>query len=170
MLLAIYAWLALKEHISRSTFSKIPNKAPLPPNLNLLEIHQQLKKLVYKADPFGGALDFYNHPEYMQYCLNNSIELQHCDCDDFAVYAYALARANFIPKIYTLVVEDMFKDGSKNHVICVVKSQNQFILLDNVTASLPEPLSFASLEEIKKYFESAFGTTYRYMIDSKYPF
>jgi hypothetical protein len=98
-------YLPRKAAWSREIDAKVKNShAPLPVlgkagadgrlSKQVIEaINSQCGKLQYTSDPLGGLADFYNHPELSQWRLNNKRWDQPCDCDDFAVYAVALARA-----------------------------------------------------------------------------
>ena len=66
-------------------------------------------KLTYTGDPvFGGLDDYYNHPEYLQYCIESLLHPP-VDCDDYSAMAYALAKKNpnLKPTMIVLLIKDL---------------------------------------------------------------
>lgn len=117
----IRAYLDWKAERSRKRLEAYRDKlATLPTFANHSELATYMDaNFKYVPDPFWGMDDFYTHPERTQHEINTHAHAYPCDCDDYAVYAYAaLARIpGYEPKIITLA--DL---GIKwSHVICLFK-------------------------------------------------
>lgn len=100
-------WLWLKAIASRRVVSQ-HLRVPLPVFRTPQGIAGYMaERFIYRPDPLSGALDYYTHPETIEWMLGHSPDdwRYSCDCDDFAVYAYlALSRLpGVVPRLVTLV-------------------------------------------------------------------
>lgn len=83
-----------------------------------------LARLRYTGDPLGGAVDFYQHPEYVMHQLERSVFV---DCDDFGLFAYAILKGGgFDPRLLCLIDRGI----TWTHVVCVVVVDGQVWTLD----------------------------------------
>lgn len=103
--------MAVKRFRSRLKAKSLPKRA-LPKLEDLRTIAAYVgQRLTYTGDPIlGGLDDYYNHPEYLQYCIENNLKPP-VDCDDYSVLAYALAVniPNAKPQMVVLVVDGLGK-------------------------------------------------------------
>lgn len=114
------AWLPVKAHISRWIARRSP-RSPLPAFRSPGELAAYMRqRLEYVADPLGGALDYYTHPETVQHQIEHG-GWHSQDCDDHAVYAYlALSRMPGIrPRLVTLVDARI----TMSHVVCAFRTE-----------------------------------------------
>jgi hypothetical protein len=102
-------WMAIKGVRSRSK-AKSVNKNALPALPDITSIASYVtQKLTYTGDPvLGGLDDYYNHPGYLQYCIENKLQPP-VDCDDYSVLAYALAKQlpNAKPQMLVFVIPSL---------------------------------------------------------------
>jgi len=166
-------WLPIKAALSR--FATLFYKSKMR-DLNTFVTYKDLaifmsKRLQYVADPLGGAVDYYTHPKYIQYLAETNYKgnVVSCDCDDYAVFGYAVLHLmGYDPKIYTLL-----DGGIKwSHVICVFEDENNdFYSLDTNGLNLLGK----NIENLEQAVLKFFGEVYypaRYIkaIETPYPF
>jgi len=137
-------------------------------------------KLQYTGDPIlGGLDDFYQHPEYLEYCIQHSI-YPPVDCDDYSVLACALAKQNpdMTPQMVVLVMSSFREILSliftalvsfkvpyfPFHEGCFVEVNGKLWFID--TNGLWSALS---REEVISRFKEAWGVNFQ-IVDTKYPF
>lgn len=186
-------WLNQKAFISQWPALFVP-KAPLPvlgkavngqaTRSLMTAINQRLGLIQYHSDPAGGTGDLYNHPEHTEWLLQHQspTETRPRDCDDFAVYAFALARkAGVSPDhiwVWNLLVENQMRDVAWNHVIFGLTCQDapgRVFVLDTCSASWQRPWEFTGTKwgvesAVRKAFGDAYRTTYKYLVEVPPPF
>lgn len=120
----IQTWNALKGIWSFFAFAASPQlvtRAKLPAFDSPSAVADHLRRhFIYTGDPISGVVDFYTHPEVMEYHFRQGRESTKglaLDCDDLACYAWAALRTipDCNPILYTL------QDGSGrmgHHVVC----------------------------------------------------
>lgn len=192
-------WLSNKAILSQMPAMFSP-KAPLPilgraqtqANRALANsINSRLARIQYHSDPLGGTGDLYNHPEHTEYLIQNQgpHETRPRDCDDFAVYAYALARKAGVQAqhvwIWNLIVADQFRDVAWNHVVLGMTCSDapgKVFVLDTCSAAWGRPHEFSGTKEsveadVRKFFGEVYKDAatnrprlYKYLIDVPYPF
>lgn len=200
--MSIFKWwvqhhyLPNKAEQSRKLMAKIPVRT-LPvlgdallsgyPSQGLLNaINAQCKKLPYKLDQLWGLADLYNSPGFTQYKLETGDKSIDCDCDDFAVYAVALAKkAGVDPKCATvgnLIINpwNQFTQAWANHVIAVFDyfdgSQYWTAVIDtNSAARREKPFWFPGKRTeaspaIIQHFSNIYNVNYKWLLDVPYPF
>lgn len=196
----VLTWL-----VNKATYSQLPAlfvpKAPLPvlgtpsngqaTRALMTAVNNRLGQLEYHSDPFGGTGDLYNHPEHTEWLLQHQgpNENRPRDCDDFAVYAYALFRkAGVNPAniwIWNLIVGDQFRDVAWNHVIMgltCADAPGRVYVLDTNSAAWHQPHEFFGTKDsveaaVRKFFGDVYKDQktgqprqYKYLIDVPPPF
>ncbi|PIQ25434.1 hypothetical protein COW20_15345 [bacterium (Candidatus Blackallbacteria) CG13_big_fil_rev_8_21_14_2_50_49_14] len=148
-------------------------------------INNQLSKLPYRADPL--LFDYYTHPGVTQKCLDTGNWGDwSCDCDDFAVYAYALFRLTGAKPgqgfwIWNLIIDptQQLWNAWANHVILGFRQwdQGRFKtgVLDTNSAEEKKVIWFDLPPEqaetaVLKYFGEKYKVQYYRAIRVDYPF
>lgn len=193
-------WLNGKQLVSQFPAIFCP-KSPLPvlgqavngkaTRALIVAINDRLGRLEYHSDPWGGAGDLYNHPEHTEWLLQHQgpNEKRPRDCDDFAVFAHALARKAGVKQehvwIWNLIVANQFRDVKWNHVIVGMRCAEEpgkIYVLDTCSAAWKKPHEFAGDKwTVEVAVRRLFGEAYRdektgqprqfgYLIDVPPPF
>lgn len=128
--------------------------------------------LKYVADPLSGAIDYYTHPEHVQYMIETGYKGSpfSCDCDDYAIFAHANLKAmGYRPTVYTVL------DGgiTWSHVICVFQADGKYWMLD--TNGLNEVGEFSDKGIMEQAVLNLLGAIYSEalyidIIEITYPF
>jgi len=148
-------------------------------------INEQCGRLKYVSDPLGGLLDYYTHPETTQWALNNNRQDIPCDCDDYAVYAVALARACGIAWdkawVWNLIINpsNQISQCWANHVICGIEywdgTRYWTAIIDTNSAARHQPWWFqgdrAAVEQaVIANFSALYKVNYYKLIPVDWPF
>lgn len=190
----VTAILPNKQKYSQQVGAKTP-KAALPVlgkpqngqvSLGLIDaINEQCAKLKYKTDPLWGLKDYYTHPETVQYEVNNKTRTQPYDCDDLAVYAYALAEAAGVARancrIWNLIINppQQISQMWANHVIACFRHDNGqgtwWGVIDTNTAYNDQVFWHLGTEEqamarFIEQFSGIYKVNYYKIIPVQYPF
>jgi len=154
---------------------------PLPKINNVNDIASYVcHNLVYTGDPvLCGLDDFYQHPEYLQYCIESKIRPP-VDCDDYSALAYAIAKNNeaIKPQMVVLLVKDLRTLLSITakallnlkvpyypfHEGCFIQTTDKLFFID--TSGL---WAISSREDFASRFAEAWGMPFM-IIDTEYPF
>lgn len=166
-------WLPVKALISR----QIAKKAPQAPEVSKLYNHVQMSTVIntqlrYISDPFGGLFDYYTHPRTIQYAIDHNYSAfpYGCDCDDFAVYAYALLKRieGCYPRLVTLVDRGI----KYSHVVCVFRHEGWSFSVDTNGVKL---LGHNLTREVEgdtliNFFNEVYPANYIAALDTDYPF
>jgi len=173
-------WMAVKRWRSLRK-ARVLYRSPLPKIDNVRDIASYVcQKLVYTGDPIlGGLDDFYQHPEYLQYCIESQLRPS-VDCDDYSVLAYAIAKNNeaLKPQMAVLLVKDfrtLLSITAKAllklkvpyypfHEGCFIQSTDRLFFID--TSGL---WAISSREDVASRFAEAWGMPFM-IIDTEYPF
>lgn len=148
-------------------------------------INTQLGKLTYTSDPLWGADDYYSHPRSIQWRLENQRNDLPCDCDDYAVYAVALARAAGMNHtegwVWNLII-DPAKQVSQawaNHVIAAFAygtgSEQWIAVIDTTSAGRGKVVWFSGTEQsvhaqVIDHFNRVYSVSYYKILRVPYPF
>ena len=148
-------------------------------------INLQCQRLGYTPDPLWGADDYYTHPELTQYRLESGRTDIPCDCDDYAVYAYALARKCGMSYshgwIWNLII-DPAKQVSQawaNHVVVAFSigsdTQPWVGVIDTNSAAQGKPIWFQGTPEsveqrVLAHFGGVYKVSYYKLLRVPYPF
>jgi hypothetical protein len=167
----VMPFLSAKEKNSKQIALTSP-KMLLPDFKTVQEVKEYIFfNFKYKADPWN--YDYYTHPESTFYGIQTGQAGQFdCDCDDYAVFAYAgLLKANQKPYIMNLIIDPIeIWNLQWCHVLCCFKyldaNNNIFIgVMDTNGLNW-----FRTEDEIIKFFTNLYKVKYKYLIPVKYPF
>jgi len=173
-------WMALKRWRSLRKARNL-YRSPLPKIKNVNDIASYVcHNLVYTGDPvLGGLDDFYQHPEYLQYCIEAKINPP-VDCDDYSALAFAIAKnsGDFYPQMAVIVVKDfktLLSITVKSliklkipyypfHEGCFIQDSGKLFFID--TSGL---WMLSSRDDVASIFEKSWGMPF-IIIDTEYPF
>lgn len=127
---------------------------------------------IYTGDPISGVVDFFTHPEVMQYHFErgpNATRTLALDCDDLACYAWLALRGipDCNPILYTLQ-DDSGKMG--HHVVCgYVYKGSRGVIDTNGIRPLPDLNSGTLCATFTQVYASQ-GYRYTAAVPTAYPF
>lgn len=163
-------WLPLKAFLSRALVG-LTSRHPLPRFKDPESVARYMAEhLVYRSDPLGGALDYYTHPEAIQWEIESGQHLYCCDCDDFSLYAYVALKtvAGCEPRIVTLVDSRL----KMSHVVCAFRDvDGTFGVIDtNGLYRWGHEAEGDEDELLKLRFGRLYRTIYESALTTRYPF
>lgn len=130
-----------------------------------------MEHAIYTGDPGNGVLDFYLHPERLQWAMETgpaAFQGLAVDCDDFSSYAWLALRT--IPECQPLIFTLLDQGLVGSHVVCAYKWRTRYGVIDtNGHRSLPN-LEPGTLCRVFSDLYAARGYRYVSAEPTPYPF